>query len=350
MHPMIRSMCGLLEQGEGFVLATILSQTGSAPRTVGTRMVVRSDGSIIGTIGGGLLEAEVIRGAADVFEKTGARIRIFEFPGPPGGGMDMICGGRLEILLGYIEASARNLEFFHALRTVLGERRRGLLLTALGPADAGSEQMRLSLVLGEEPVCGDFPYPAGWLALLKEKAAGERGPVLAVAGGQRFLVEPCVVLETVFLFGAGHVSQQVALLTTRVGFRTFVLDDRSEFANRERFPAADEIIVLESFEKAFEGLEVDGSSHVVILTRGHSHDKTVLAQALRTRAGYLGMMGSRRKRDVLYEALIQEGFRREDLERVHCPIGLEIGAESPEEIAVSIVAELILVRSRAALP
>jgi xanthine dehydrogenase accessory factor len=348
MHRLTRSMCNLLEQGESFVLATVLSQAGSTPRTAGARMVVRSKGSILGTVGGGQVEAEIIQAAKGVFEAARGRIRVFHLQGSLGHGVDMICGGRMEILLAYIEATARNLGFFQTLQRALQERRRCLLVTALGSPEEGPGQTRLSL-LGEDSVEGDFPFPAAWLAVLKEQAAGQRGPVIAFAQDQRFLVEPCAVPPAVFLFGAGHVAQQVAALTPRVGFRTVVLDDRPEYANRERFPGAGEIIVLSSFENAFQGLEMQADSYVVIVTRGHSHDKTVLAQALRTLAGYIGMMGSKRKRDTLYEALMQEGFRPEDLQRVHCPIGLKIGAETPEEIAVSIVAELILVRSEAQL-
>lgn len=310
-------------------------------------MVVRSDQSILGTIGGGRLEADVIRAAAAVFEKARTQILTFELQGSLGSGVDMICGGRMEILLGYVEADARNLELFQTLRKAVKGRRQCLLVTALGSSGEGPEQLRLSLVLGEESVPADFPYPASWLSVLNAQAAGQRSPIIAVVQDHRFLVEPCVLPPTVFLFGAGHVSQQVAALTRRVGLHTVVLDDRAEYANQERFPGADDIIVLASFENAFQDIEIGADSYLVIVTRGHSHDRTVLAQALGSRAGYIGMMGSRRKRDTIYESLIREGFQREDLQRVRCPIGLEIGAESPEEIAVSIVAELILVRSEA---
>ena len=150
---------------------------------------------------------------------------------------------------------------------------------------------------------------------------------------------------TVYLFGAGHVSLQTAILAKRVGFETVVLDDRMEFANRCRFSDADDVRVLASFEQAFEGLEIHADSYLVILTRGHLHDKTVLQQALKTPAGYIGMIGSRKKRDAVYRALEKEGFSSADFEKVHCPIGLSIGAQSPEEIAVSIVAEMIHARS-----
>jgi xanthine dehydrogenase accessory factor len=149
----------------------------------------------------------------------------------------------------------------------------------------------------------------------------------------------------VYLFGAGHVSLQVARLAKIVDFHTVVLDDRHEFANRERFAGADDIQVLSSFEEACGDLDIDADSCLVILTRGHLHDKTVLRQALGTQAGYIGMIGSRRKRDLIYTALRAEGFSAGDLNKVHCPIGLAIGAQTPEEIAVSIVAELIRFRA-----
>jgi xanthine dehydrogenase accessory factor len=158
-------------------------------------------------------------------------------------------------------------------------------------------------------------------------------------------VEPTVLPGTVYLFGAGHVSRPVAELASVVDFQTVVLDDRAEFSNAERFPKADQIKVIPSFHQAFEGLDIDRDSYVVILTRGHLHDKTVLEQALKSNAGYIGMIGSRRKRDLIYQELLGKGFAKNELERVCAPIGLAIGAETPEEIAVSIVAELIQVRA-----
>jgi len=131
-----------------------------------------------------------------------------------------------------------------------------------------------------------------------------------------------------------------------VEFRTVVLDDRAEFANRKRFAETDEVIVLENFDNAFGGVVIDPDAYIVIVTRGHSHDKTVLAQALKTDAGYIGMIGSRTKRDTIYRALKQEGFTQTDIDRVHSPIGMDIGAETPEEIAISIVAELVRVRAK----
>ncbi|MEW6439398.1 MAG: XdhC family aldehyde oxidoreductase maturation factor [bacterium] len=349
MRKLTRTVCELLDRGERLVLATVLSRAGSAPRAPGARMVVRANGSIAGTVGGGLVEAEVIRAAGELFGGSGFRIRAFDLAGSTSHAEDAICGGRLEILLGLIEACDRNRDLFHGLADALKAREPCLLVTALGLAESDSGELKLSVAKGGKPEYGDFPYPASWIARLEEAGSQGKWSQVAVIEGHRFLVEPCGAPGTVFLFGAGHVSRPVAALAHLVGFQTVVLDDRAEFANRERFPAADEVCVLDSFEHAFRGLELDRNSYVVIVTRGHSHDRTVLTQALRSPAGYIGMIGSRRKRDAIYEALMrQEGFGREELERVHCPVGLSIGAESPDEIAVSIVAELILARAGAA--
>ncbi|MFW5640569.1 MAG: xanthine dehydrogenase accessory protein XdhC [Thermodesulfobacteriota bacterium] len=267
-------ICRLLENSEDLVLASVLSQKGSTPRTAGTRMVIRRNGTILGTIGGGIVEARVMEAAPEVFETRTTTERSFDLTHPITDTMDMICGGHMTVRLEFIEATPENREKF---KQSLEESRR--------------------------------------------------------------------LHKTAFLFGAGHVSRQLAKLTQMVEFRTVVLDDRSEFANRDRFPGVDQVHVLDRFENTFSGLSTDSNSFIVILTRGHSHDRTVLAQALRTQAGYIGMIGSHRKRDTIYRSLRDEGFTTADLDRVHCPIGLDIGGETPEEIAVSIVAEMIEVRS-----
>jgi len=157
-------------------------------------------------------------------------------------------------------------------------------------------------------------------------------------------VEPVVSSPALYVFGAGHVSRQIVPLAAGVDFQVVVIDDREEFADVKYFPDASDMHQC-PFEGVMDRLLVNESSFLVIVTRGHMHDKTVLAQALKTRARYIGMIGSSRKRKIVYEKLMEEGFTEQDLLRVHSPIGLEIGAETPAEIAVSIVAELIQVRA-----
>jgi len=194
----------------------------------------------------------------------------------------------------------------------------------------------------EGTIVGDLDHQAVFV-LTAQPTANQ--PELRSYQGKHYLVETLGHAGTVYIFGAGHVSQHLAPLATLVGFCTVVLDDRQEFANRQRFPDAAEIVVLDSFQRALEGLAINADSYLVIVTRGHAHDQTVLGQALSTPAGYIGMIGSGRKRDAIYAALGKEGFSRQDLDRIFSPIGLKIEAETPEEIAVSIVAELILVRA-----
>ena len=150
---------------------------------------------------------------------------------------------------------------------------------------------------------------------------------------------------TAFIFGAGHVGQALEPILRSVNFTTKVIDDRPEFASRERFPEADEIVVIDSFKDAWQGMEPDGNSYVVIVTRGHSGDYDVLKQTLNRKAAYIGMMGSRKKVAEIFRVLREEGFKQEDLDKVYTPIGTNIFAETPEEIAVSIAGEMIMVRA-----
>ncbi|MDP2268319.1 MAG: XdhC family protein, partial [Deltaproteobacteria bacterium] len=147
-----------------------------------------------------------------------------------------------------------------------------------------------------------------------------------------------------YLFGAGHISTCLAPLAKMIGFTVVVIDDREEFCNGERFPEADELLVV-PFTEVFDRIVVSPSSYLAILTRGHIFDHMVLQAALRHSPAYVGMIGSRRKIDILYRSLLEEGFSQASIEKVHAPIGLPIGAESPEEIAICIAAELIKIRA-----
>jgi len=336
-------IAGLLAGGESLALATIVSRSGSAPRGVGSRMVVRSDGSSVGTIGGGLLEARVQDLAREVFGHGQAVLKKYLLTAQDASRMGMVCGGEVQVLVQFLDASrTSNLELYRDIAASLAARKRARLITALPTDFEVPEAVAQSLIKGEGTIVGDLAREAVQ-AITAQAGAGQ--PELVSYQGKQYLVESLGHAGTVYIFGAGHVSRQLAPLTRLVGFHTIVLDDRQEFAHRERFSDADEVIVLDSFQTALEGLEINADSYLVLVTRGHAHDQTVLRQALLTEAGYIGMIGSRRKRDAIYAALGQEGFSRADFDRVYSPIGLKIEAETPEEIAVSIVAELIQVRA-----
>jgi len=343
----------LLGKNEFSVLATIIKLTGSGPRGAGTKFLILKDGTYVGSIGGGLLEARVLEAAKKVFATRSPMSLSLNLMGKDVAETDMICGGDVDV---YLEPLCTGTEDqIQGFRKILDIQKRGgagLLVTALNVDRWEKDRVpRLFIVPGAAPI----GYLPGMKAVEEELAKNiplwlkEREPRLVVSrddlgGGVELFVEPILSDPVLYIFGGGHVSAQIIPLASKVGFKVEVIDDRPEFADASKFPDAAKV-----HQHAFEGvlakIPVDESSYLVIVTRGHIHDKTVLDQCLRTKAKYIGMIGSRRKKAMIYEKLLEEGFTKSDLDRVHAPIGLDIGAETPEEIAVSIVAELIQVRA-----
>ncbi|NLX89998.1 MAG: XdhC family protein [Firmicutes bacterium] len=343
MKKLYESCAHSLSRGEDIVIATIIQQDGSAPRTAGTKMLIRRDGSFEGTIGGGLLEARVLQFARDVFEKGQSICEKFFFTGADVNSLDMICGGEAVVFIDLVMSSfSENVLLYQYLANLTNERQKAFLVSRIVTGEESRDCLKQCILLEDKAI--------GMQLSDKQKEQflqvnPGRYPSLITLDGEQFLIEPLHSPSTVYLCGAGHVSQRIAQLASLVGFRTIVIDDREEFASRERFPWADEIAVVKNFACCFQNFEVDRNSFLVIVTRGHKFDMVALAQALETDACYIGMIGSRRKRDAIYKALRENGVSEEQLARVYSPIGLDIKAETPEEIAVSIVAELIKVRA-----
>jgi xanthine dehydrogenase accessory factor len=243
-------------EGKRGALATIVHTNGSIPSYESSRMLVREDGSIAGTIGGGCVEADVWAAAKEVMQIEQPRKMTFNLNHEAEYDAGLICGGTLEIF-----------------------------------------------------------------------------------------VEPILPQPVLYIFGGGHISSAVARAASAAGFGISVADDREAFANSERFPMAGELYT--TYEDAFQRIKPNASSYLLIVTRGHKDDMRVLAWAVRTEARYIGMIGSKRKVLSVYKALEREGYSADEFERVHAPVGLDIGALAPEEIAVSIAAELIAVRRNA---
>jgi len=337
----------VLAAGQPCVLARIIRQAGSAPRAVGTGFLIKADGTHRGTIGGGMLEDEVQRKAREVL--AGGRPALLEvrMSGQDAAAGEMLCGGNVDVLLEPVfpeNDPARAV--FQELARMTAQGRRGALITVV--AEGGGEVQR-AIVTAEGAIAGGASELSGLPGADLKRWGAARGSALETlpqdAARRVVFVQPLEPEAELLLFGAGHISRFVAPLARTVGFRVCVIDDRAEFANPERFPTADRLLVCPVTE-AFGQAAVTPASYIVIVTRGHLHDRDALQAALRTRPSYIGMIGSRRKRDLIYAALLQDGAAAEDLGRVHCPIGIDIGAETPEEIAVSIVAELIQVRAR----
>ncbi len=353
MEDIYAKIVELLKKNRFSVLATMIRQTGAAPRHAGTKFLIVEDGSFIGTIGGGLLEAQVLEGAKKVL-KTRAPLRLnFILKGKDVEKTDMICGGDAEIFLEPV--SPENPNYLDIFKRAVDVNRRGgagVVATIVNEAKWQAEHIpKLFMDPDGESI--------GALSGLKEAEDALRDQLKRVMtqgepniivchddeGNElELFVEPLASEPILYVFGGGHVSFQIVPLAARVGFKVVVVDDRAEFADPDNFPDAWKVHQY-PFEGVLDKFPADESSYLVIVTRGHIHDKTVLSQALRTPAKYIGMIGSRRKRNMIYDALLKEGFTKDDIGRVHAPIGLDIGAETPEEIAVSIVAELIKIRA-----
>jgi xanthine dehydrogenase accessory factor len=335
-----------LEAGKSVVLASIISVQGSSPRHVGTKMVIAEDGRNYGTIGGSLLEAAVIIEAKNVLLKKQSRFMPFELTGKDATASGMICGGKVMMLLDYVVPITENQEFFTIWSKVALGGGDYYLLTKLKEVEGKVKIDSRAIFLSNGTVLGQNDFSEVDFNSLKQRLSAINNITILRTGDSKIIVEPVRNLKTVYLFGAGHVALPTAQIAAQVDFRVVVLDNRAEYANVERFPGASEIHVVESFDKAFTDLEIDSDSFVVILTRGHQYDREVLEQALKTEAGYIGMISSQRKRAAIYQCLMDNGIKKEQLEKVHSPIGIPIGGETPEEIAVSIIAELISERQK----
>ncbi|WP_034640871.1 XdhC family aldehyde oxidoreductase maturation factor [Desulfovibrio inopinatus] len=353
--PLTESILKLLESKTPFALASILHQDGSTPRTAGARMIVLSSGEIEGTIGGGKVEALAIERAQEVISQNTPVLATFDLTGKKDEGVDMICGGRLEVLIEPMMNVDQLQPVFSACREAQKKQRPWIMVVSLNQTDGGLHIGRSFYVAQE--VGSNIEALAAYDIPKKETAdtlaQGVKGAVWDVVekDGQRYLVESGIPRDTLYLFGGGHVAAWTAKVAAIVGFRVVVLDDRPEFSNFERFPDAERCLVPKTFDDIFTTPEMidepmGASSYVVIVTRGHRNDAEILEQALETQTGYLGMIGSRSKRDATYRALEEKGFDRSRFDRVHCPIGLTIGAQTPEEIGVSIVAEMIAHRAQ----
>ncbi len=325
--------------GRPVVSAVIASSTGSTPRGTGTRMALAQDGRSKGSVGGGPAEAMAQKKGWQIFDTGKSALLRIDLRNRDAAGEGMICGGRQEILVDFINPGRENQRLFAQL---LAEWNRGAQLLTVWKR--GKQDIEL-LSRAPEPSSLPRELPESLIRETARSMHKSNRPFVCEAEGCSVLVEPMRSPGRVIVAGGGHVGRSTANLAGYAGFEITVLDDRPEFLKRHNFPQEASLIQVEGFGTCLDRIAPDRDCYIVILTRGHLHDKTVLAQALRTPAAYIGMIGSRKKRQAIYQALLEQGFSQTDLDRVHCPIGLSIGADTPQEIGVSIVAELIQERA-----
>lgn len=322
-----------LSRGKGGTIATITKKMGAAPREEGAKMFIGDDGRFFGTVGGGCVEAEVWQEAKRVAKTQTVKVLHYQMNGKLVEDEGMICGGNVDIFLEPIHERYKAL--YNEVRGLEEAGKSALIVTTYS-----EDSFRKSLVREDGSVVGDEleeAVKASFQTHIKEKR-----PV--VSDGT--VIEPIVSSSLLYLFGAGHISQYVAQVAAMVDFNIVVVDDRSDFANAERFPEAAEIIV-EDFHDVFQRLTFYGNEYVAILTRGHKHDALVLEEVMKRPTRYVGMIGSKRKTKLVFDHLKTKGFEESALSKIYAPIGVDIQAETPQEIAVSIVAEMIGVKRKA---
>jgi len=330
-----------LRDERNVVLIRVIGHRGSVPRGTGSACMIDDHGNLVGSIGGGLSEFRAIEQAGKLLEQKITALTTFTMTAEEVSDEGMICGGSIDLFFEPILSTDRKaLELFREIDQLIRCGGDGTLITLLRDADDGAEPDVRMLVKRDGSRIGTVVAPELPCNVRKALLVDQDGT------GNRFFFEPVAARPALLLFGGGHVSKSVVPIARAVGFHVTVCDDRREFANPDRFPEADELFAMD-YRETFAHISITGSSYVVVVTRGHGADREVLEQVLRsaTAPAYIGMIGSIRKRDTIYRALVDSGISETQLERVYSPIGLDIGAQSAEEIAVSIMAEIIRVKA-----
>jgi xanthine dehydrogenase accessory factor len=345
IEDVFKSAIELLERGEKAAISTIIASKGSLPMSEKSKMLVTPEGKIIGTVGGGCLEADVWTEARRVMEEGKSSIQKFILTERYAGESGLNCGGIVEILTEPLPEQGRDI--FSAILALKDTGHRGTLVTVLGDHPRYLEGRRKLLLCDDGSTVGalgDAALETFVARKGREILQGEQFAILdyQVADGStlKLFMEPVLPTPTVYVFGGGHVSFFVVRAAKLAGFKVKVIDDRPAFANKERFPEADAAMVME-FDQVREAFDFGQDDYVILVTRGHQHDQQILEQIYDCEARYLGMIGSKSKIAKMWKRLEARGIDQKYLERVHAPIGLNIGADTPEEIAISIVAELI---------
>lgn len=336
MKKLVAQMINCMEAGEDLVLVTIVASSGSTPRGAGSRMLVKTDGSTVGTIGGGAVEYRATGIAREALRRKESLIQGFSLTKNEVADIGMICGGDVTVYFQYVPAY--DPEFVNLCRQMeecLQRNQDSWLI--LDITDVNCWQMG---VYGSDGRQSGMKVPEPLIAQLDRSKASQ-----IETAGRIYYTEPLVQAGLVYIFGGGHVAQELVPVLTHVGFRCVVVDDRPEFACRERFPGAYEIVVG-NLQDVSACVDVQSQDYVCIMTRGHQYDYLIQRQMLDRKPRYIGIMGSRRKIASVTEKLLADGYLLEEIERCHMPIGTEIGAVTPAEIAISIAGELILERTR----
>ncbi|MBP8639987.1 MAG: xanthine dehydrogenase accessory protein XdhC [Oscillospiraceae bacterium] len=323
---------------EDLVLVTIVGSFGATPRGAGARMLVGESGRISGTIGGGTVEFRSVELAKEVLEKQTSAFKRYILHQNQVEDLGMICGGNVTLFFRFIKGNDNHmLNLCHTVLEQFSEKKTTWLITELTDSLDGA----MGLYSEKLGLVGNIPDEA------TEKLSGQTCTFELT--GKRFFAEQILSPGFVYIFGGGHVSQELVPVLSHLEFRCIVLDDRPEFSTKELFPDAVDVRMTVMSEIK-EMSEITAEDYIIVLTRGHSFDQAVEEQALSTPASYIGVIGSKSKRGIVEKNLLEHGFSPEDIKRVTAPIGLlGIKAQTPAELAISIAGQLIAFRAGAGI-
>lgn len=325
------------------VMVTIIAVKGSTPRKPGAKMLVLGDGRTYGTVGGGCGEAEVKKEALNVIDNQQSKKHILNMTNEIAEEEGMACGGIMEVYLDYLgDVYGRERNLLSQYLQAINDGEEPVLITVVHSDNLSNIQLGSKLYVNKQGGLLGTPVNSEISSLVKEQAVAVRleGKARLVSlDNVQLMVEPITAKFKLLILGGGHIALPLAKMGKILGYHVTVVDDRISFANTGRFPFAD-LVICNDFVKAILDTDIDNQTLVVIVTRGHRHDKVCLREVIKHPAYYIGMIGSKRRVRALL-AELQEDIAQERLSAVHTPIGLSIGAETPEEIAVSILAEII---------
>ena len=345
MKEVIQEAVRLLNQGEACVMAMVVRTRGSTPQKPGAKLLVRQDGSGVGTLGGGCVEGDIWFAAKEIMRRQGgAEFKDYLLNEEIAARDGLVCGGTMYFFIDPLWQAEDFLPFGkEALDSYEGGRPAAMATVVKGQPDAVGAKI---LFREDGSTVGSLGSPE--LEELAREAAQRvaslgKNEYLAAPQGIEMFVEGFTTPPTLVIMGGGHVGKATSRLARTLGFRIYVVDDRAEFANRERFPEAEETIVAE-YSKGLDQVPINANTFIVVATRGHRYDDLALEAAVQTPASYVGLLGSRRKTILIYQRLARMGISPERLKAVQAPVGLNIGALTPEELAVSIMSEIIMHR------
>jgi xanthine dehydrogenase accessory factor len=360
---LFQTLRNALEMGEDMALATIVRRRGSVPREVGAKMLVSRDGRISGTIGGGCGEAEVWRAALNALDTGRPRMAQVSLTEEIALESQGVCGGVFDVFIQPWQASIQSeqfspLELVSEIQAALAKGQAIVLATIIAAGGAWREtpgQQRLyyedGRTSGAFPEISLTPVAREQIAQAAQTAfTAENARIVKISAGEtatwaEIFLEPLLPAPVLLIAGAGHIAAPLAALGSLMKFSVSVTDDRASFANRERFPGAQQILVGD-IESTLRAYPITPRTHIVLVTRAHSHDVQGLRAIIDSPAAYIGMIGSQRRVWAVLKLLHAEGIASEKLLRVRAPIGLDLGGQTPEEIALAILSEIVLLRHK----